>query len=65
MTEQERQQLSSDLELYFFLLDYYAKNRDTAKSMTDSEYWEHIDSILDEINRIRKTLADDDKISEP
>ncbi|GEM_PF-3158076 len=32
--------------------------------MTDREYWDHIDSVLDEINRIRKALADEDKISE-
>jgi hypothetical protein len=64
MTEQEYQKYLSDLELYIFLLDYYGKNRDAAKSMTDREYWEHIDSILDEINRIRKALADEDKISD-
>jgi len=64
MTDQERQQYLSDLELYLFLLDYYAKNRDAAKSMTDREYWEHIDSILDEINRIRKALTGEDKISD-
>lgn len=65
MTEQKRQQCLSDLELYLFLLEYYAKNREAAKSMTDREYWEHIDAILDEINRIKKGLADDNEIFEP
>ncbi len=64
MTDQERQQHLSDLELYLFLLDYYAKNRDAAKSMTDNEYWEHIDAILDEINRIKKALANEDENSD-
>jgi hypothetical protein len=64
MTNQERQQILSDLELYMFLLDYYAKNRDAAKSMMDREYWEHIDAILDEINRIKKVLADEDESSD-
>ncbi len=63
MTAQEPQQYLSDLELYLFLLDYYAKNMDAAKSMTDREYWEHIDSILDEINRIKKALANEDNTS--
>lgn len=64
MTDQERKQHLLDLELYLFLLDYYAKNRDSAKSMTDREYWEHIDDILDEINRIKKALADEPEISD-
>ena len=64
MTDQERQQHLLDIELYLFLLDYYAKNRDAAKSMTDREYWEHIDGILDEINRIKKALADEPEISD-
>jgi hypothetical protein len=65
MTKQERHQYISDLELYLFLLDYYAKNREAAKSMNDRAYWEHIDAILDEINGIKKALAEDnDDISE-
>ena len=64
MTDQERQQNLSDLELYLFLLDYYAKNRDASKSMTDREYLEHIDAILEEINRIKKALADKNEISD-
>ena len=64
MTEQERQLQLSDLELSLFLLDYYAKNRDAAKSMMDHEYWEYIDAILDEINRIKKALANDGENSD-
>jgi hypothetical protein len=61
MTDYERDRHLSDLELYLFLLDYYAKNRESAESMTDQKYWEHIDAILDEINRIKKALAEDEE----
>lgn len=56
MTQQEREQLERDLALYFWLLDYYARNRNQAKSMTDKEYAKYIDAILDEINHIREIL---------
>lgn len=61
MTQDERKQLERDYALYLYLLDYYAKNREAVKSMTDKEYREHIDDILDEINRIRKILEEDNK----
>lgn len=61
MTQQELEQLERDYELYLWLLDYYAQNRASAKSMTDKEYEEHIDAILDEINRIKKILEDNGK----
>lgn len=57
MTQQEREQLEQDLVLYLWLLDYYAQNRNRVKSMTDKEYAEYIDAILDEINRIRMVLT--------
>lgn len=60
MTLQEREQLEKDYALYVFLLDYYAKNRASAASMTDQEYLEHIDAILDELNRIKKLLGKTD-----
>jgi len=56
MTQQEREQLERDLALFLWFLDYYAKNRNRAKSMSDKEYTEYIDAILDEINRIREIL---------
>ena len=59
MTQTEREQLERDYALYLWLLDYYAQNRDAVKSMTDKEYRAHIDDILDEINRIRKILEDE------
>jgi len=61
MSPQELEQLGRDYELYLWLLDYYAKNRASAKSMTDKAYEEHIDAILDEINRIKKILEDNGK----
>ena len=59
MTTEERDKTEKDYELCLWLLDYYAKNREAAKSMTDREYLEHIDAILDEINRLKKLLAED------
>lgn len=56
MTQAEIEQLEQDYTLYLWLLDYYAKNRLAAKSMTDDEYTAYIDEILDEINRIKKIL---------
>lgn len=56
MTQPEREQLERDLALYLWLLDYYARKRNRAKSMTDKEYTEYIDAILDEINCIREIL---------
>ena len=61
MTQDEREQLERDYALYLWLLDYYAKNRDAVKSMTDKEYREHIDELLDEINRLKKLLEEDNK----
>jgi hypothetical protein len=61
MTQDEREQLERDYALYLHLLDYYAKNREAIKSMTDKEYRAHIDDILDEINRLKKLLEDDNK----
>ena len=61
MTTEERDKTEKDYELCLWLLDYYAKNREAAKSMTDREYLEHIDAILDEINRLKKLLAEDEK----
>lgn len=58
MASFERQQHLSDFELYLFLLDYYSKNREKVQSMTEPEFWEHIDAILDEVNRIKKALRD-------
>ncbi|MFM9948322.1 MAG: hypothetical protein ACKV1O_10325 [Saprospiraceae bacterium] len=60
MTTEEREQLQRDYSLYLVLLDYYAKNREGIKSMTDEEYRMHIDEILDEINRLRKLLEEDE-----
>ena len=60
MTEAERKKLEED---YFYLhitLDFYARNREVVQ-MTDKRYWEHIDGILDEINRIKKQLKEDDE----
>ncbi len=59
MTQNEREQLERDNTFYLWLLDYYAKNRDAVKSMTDKEYQSHIDDILDEINLIRKLLENE------
>ena len=61
MPQSEREQLKRDYALYLYLLDYYAKNREAIKSMTDKEYREHIDAILDEINRLGKLLEEDNK----
>lgn len=60
MTAEEREQLQKDYSLYLVLLDYYAKKRADIKSMTDEEYQMHIDEILDEINRIRNLLEEDE-----
>ena len=60
MTQKEIEQLRQDYSLYLVLLDYYARNRASVKSMTDQEYQGHIDEILDEINRIKKLLKDYD-----
>jgi ribosome assembly protein YihI (activator of Der GTPase) len=61
MTQNEREQLERDYTLYLYLLDYYAKNRNVITSMTDKEYQEYIDAILDEINHLRKLLEDENK----
>lgn len=45
--------------LYLQLLDYYAKNREAIKSMTDKEYQAHLDDILDELNRLKTILGFD------
>lgn len=64
MTQDEREQLERDLALYLWLLDYYVQNGEAIKSMTDREYREHIDAILDEINRLKKLLEEDNKNTE-
>ncbi|GAB4489071.1 MAG: hypothetical protein OHK0019_06190 [Saprospiraceae bacterium] len=64
MTQGEREQLERDYALYLWLLDYYAQNREAVKSMTDKEYREHIDAILDEINRLKKLLEENNKNTE-
>lgn len=56
MTREERENLERDYALYLWLLDYYAQNRESVKSMTDKEYTEYLDEILDELNRIKKLL---------
>lgn len=56
MTREERENLERDYALYLWLLDYYAQNRESVKSMTDKEYSEYLDEILDELNRIKKLL---------
>lgn len=60
MTEAEKQRIPADLALHLMLLDYYAQNRDSVKSMNDHEYREYIDLLLDEINRLKKLLAQND-----
>ncbi len=59
MTQNEREQLERDYMLYLQLLDYYAKNREAIKSMTDKEYQAHLDDILDELNRLKTILGFD------
>ncbi len=56
MTREERENLERDYALYLWLLDYYAQNRESVKSMTDKEYTKYLDEILDELNRIKKLL---------
>lgn len=58
MTQKERQNLERDYALFLWLLDYYATNKEAAKSMTNKEYQEYLDEILDEINRIKKLLEE-------
>lgn len=63
MTHKERSKLAEDYAYLHILLDFYAKNRAAITRMSDEEYKNHIDDILDEINRIKKTLRDEDEKS--
>ena len=64
MSEDEGKKLEEEYFYLHILLDFYAKNRGAIQSMSDKEYKQHIDAILDKINEIKKQLRkEDDKNS--
>ncbi len=58
MTNKEKSKLEEDYAYLHILLDFYVKNRALITRMSDAEYKDYIDDILDEINRIKKILKD-------
>ena len=58
MNKQGKSKLEEDYAYLHILLDFYVKNRALITRMSDAEYKDYIDDILDEINRIKKILKD-------
>ena len=55
LTEQEKSEKQEELENLKLLLKFHSENRIIN---LDNKFIEHIDEILDEINRIEKELKD-------
>jgi len=55
MTENERNQLYEKYTHYMVILDTYSKLKNQI-NMSDEEYENHINDILDEINELKRKL---------
>ena len=56
MTEQEKK-LTEDYKALQIIIDIYSQNR-MMFQMTDKEFYNHINDLLDEMNIIRKELEE-------
>ena len=56
MDENEKQKLEHKLVLLIEVLDFYSKHKEVV-NMTNKEYENHINDILDEINETKQLLG--------
>jgi len=56
MTENEKQELEIKLAILFRMLDFYSQHKKDV-SMSDKEYENHVNDILDEINETKQLLG--------
>lgn len=61
MTEARKNELETLNAVLYELLDFFATGREIFENMTEREYWETIDEILDQINSVKKVLKEDDE----
>ena len=57
MTPEERNELLEEERLLRILLDFHVKNR-THISMSDQEFEEYVNAVLDRLNELTKILAE-------